>query len=74
MGTTHLANLVNSYGHANYVLAAYNAGGSRVRRWRRRAGVDDPELFVERIPYRETRNYVKIVQTNREVYARLYGW
>jgi len=74
MGTTHLANLINSYGHPNYVLAAYNAGGSRVRRWQRRAGVEDPELFVERIPYRETRNYVKIVQTNRDVYAGLYGW
>jgi soluble lytic murein transglycosylase len=74
MGTTHLANLINSYGHPNFVLAAYNAGGSRVRRWQRRAGVEDPELFVERIPYRETRNYVKIVQANREVYAGLYGW
>lgn len=74
MGTIHLANLINSYGHPNYVLAAYNAGGSRVRRWRRRAGVEDPELFVERIPYRETRDYVKIVQTNRDVYAVLYGW
>ena len=74
MGTTHLASLVNSYGHANYVLAAYNAGGTRLRRWQRRAGVDDPELFVERIPYRETRDYVKIVQTNRDMYAGLYGW
>ena len=74
MGTTHLANLINSYGHPNYVLAAYNAGGTRVRRWRRRAGAEDPELFVERIPYRETRDYVKIVQTNRDVYAGLYGW
>jgi soluble lytic murein transglycosylase len=74
MGTTHLASLINSYGHPNYVLAAYNAGGSRVRRWQRRAGVEDPELFVERIPYRETRDYVKIVQANRDVYAGLYGW
>ncbi|MEE8062180.1 MAG: transglycosylase SLT domain-containing protein [Gemmatimonadales bacterium] len=74
MGTSHLAGLLRRSDHVNYVLAAYNAGGGRVRRWRRRAGTEDPELFVERIPFRETRGYVKKVQTNRGVYASLYGW
>lgn len=74
MGTTHLASLIGRWGHPNYVLAAYNAGGTRVRRWQRRSGAGDPEMFVERIPYRETRDYVRRVQTNREVYAGLYSW
>jgi soluble lytic murein transglycosylase len=74
MGTFHLAGLLARADHVNYVLAAYNAGGARVRRWRRRAGTDDPELFVERIPFRETRGYVKKVQQNRDVYQELYGW
>ena len=74
MGTSHLAGLLSRSDHVNYVLAAYNAGGTRVKRWRRRAGADDPELFVERIPYRETRGYVKKVQQNRGVYRELYGW
>ena len=32
----------------------------------------DPELFAERIPYDETRSYVKIVQANARIYAALY--
>ena len=40
------------------VLAAYNAGVSRVERWAKRTGVDDPEVFAERIPFVETRGYV----------------
>jgi soluble lytic murein transglycosylase len=33
----------------------------------------DEELFAERIPYRETRDYVRIVQRNQEMYRALYG-
>jgi soluble lytic murein transglycosylase len=36
--------------------------------------VDDPELFAERIPFVETRDYVRIIQRNRELYRSLYGW
>jgi soluble lytic murein transglycosylase-like protein len=33
----------------------------------------DPVTFVERIPYSETRGYVRTVLRNRAVYAALYG-
>jgi soluble lytic murein transglycosylase len=56
------------------VLAAYNAGGSRVTRWSAKAGADDPELFAERIPFAETRDYVRLVQRNAQVYRTLYEW
>jgi soluble lytic murein transglycosylase len=56
------------------VLAAYNAGVSRVERWVAKAGMDDPEVFAERIPFVETRDYVRIVQRNRDLYRVLYGW
>jgi soluble lytic murein transglycosylase len=55
------------------VLAAYNAGESRVERWARKRGTSDPELFVERIPYVETRDYVRIVLRNVELYRQLYA-
>lgn len=74
LGTAHLATLVRQYDALPYVLAAYNAGGSRVTRWRRKGGASDPELFVERIPYAETRDYVRIVTRNRALYGVLYGW
>ena len=47
-------------GKAEYALAAYNAGPGAVRRWKKRGEVP-VEVFVEEIPYEETRNYVKKV-------------
>ena len=49
-------------------LAAYNAGPRAARQWVRRFPVDDPDAFVERIPYKETRIYVKKVLKNYTVY------
>lgn len=70
LGTAHLAGLMKEYGgRLDYALAAYNAGGSRVRRWRRLPGTTDPEVFVERIPFEETREYVQVVMRGQAVYA-----
>jgi soluble lytic murein transglycosylase len=74
LGTAHLAAFTKRYGPVPRVLAAYNAGGSRVSRWVNRAGMDDPELFAERIPFAETRDYVRLVQRNAGMYATLYDW
>ncbi|HEY4304758.1 MAG TPA: transglycosylase SLT domain-containing protein [Gemmatimonadaceae bacterium] len=73
LGTAHLAGFIKEYGALPRVLAAYNAGGARVNRWTTKAGTDDNELFVERIPFVETRDYVRIVQRNADVYRMLYG-
>ncbi|HXE57043.1 MAG TPA: transglycosylase SLT domain-containing protein, partial [Gemmatimonadales bacterium] len=72
LGTRQLATLARRYGEPERYLAAYNAGGSRVDRWVERAGTSDPELFVERIPYRETRDYVRVITRQRELYRALY--
>ncbi|MFL5561503.1 MAG: transglycosylase SLT domain-containing protein [Gemmatimonadaceae bacterium] len=53
-------------------LAAYNAGDGRVARWSKKPGAGDPELFIERIPFVETRDYVRIVLRNRDLYRALY--
>jgi soluble lytic murein transglycosylase len=74
LGVRHLASAMTRYPHEAYALAAYNAGDSRVKRWSAKPGASDPELFVERIPYVETRDYVRIIQRNREFYRALYGW
>ena len=49
-------------------LAAYNAGPSAARQWVRHLPLDDADTFVERIPYKETRIYVKKVLKNYTVY------
>ncbi|GJG86045.1 hypothetical protein tb265_12260 [Gemmatimonadetes bacterium T265] len=72
LGMRHLAAGLRGYPDPAYALAAYNAGGARVARWRRQPGADDAELFVERIPFAETRDYVRIVLRNRELYRALY--
>ncbi len=74
IGTVHLRALLESQGSVVEVLAAYNAGAHRVVRWRTRGGAEDPELLTERIPYVETRDYVRIVQRNRNLYQVLYDW
>lgn len=74
LGTSHLAASLAQYDQLARALAAYNAGGSRVARWSRKAGASDPELFIERIPFVETRDYVRIVMRNRDLYRALYDW
>lgn len=74
IGTLHLSELVARYREPARVLAAYNAGISRVERWLGKNGMDDAEMFAERIPFVETRDYVRIVQRNRDLYRVLYGW
>ena len=70
----HLQELAGRYGQPAHILAAYNAGASRVERWSQRIGVDDPEVFTERIPFAETRGYVRAIQRNQDIYRSLYAW
>lgn len=73
IGVAHLKTLIDHYnGQPAYLLAAYNAGQTPVGRWLKLPGAADPLLFVERIPYEETRGYAKIVQRNGWVYRILY--
>jgi soluble lytic murein transglycosylase len=73
LGTDHLRAAIAQYNSLPRALAAYNAGGTRVNRWVRRTGASDPELFIERIPFVETRDYVRIVLRNVEIYRALHG-
>jgi soluble lytic murein transglycosylase len=57
-----------------YLAAAYNAGPGRVIRWRQQLGIDnDPLLFLESIPMREPRVYVKKVLANLWIYRARLG-
>lgn len=74
LGMAHLGQLSERYSTPVEILAAYNAGVSRVERWDDKAGVADAEIFAERIPYAETRDYVRIIQRNMDFYGALYDW
>ncbi|MDQ3280571.1 MAG: transglycosylase SLT domain-containing protein [Acidobacteriota bacterium] len=60
--------------NGNHILAiaSYNAGEKAVGTWIEKTPVDDSDLFVESIPYAETRLYVKTVSRNRFEYRRIY--
>jgi len=55
------------------LIASYNAGIGPVKNWIETLGTDRVDVFVESIPYTETRNYVKRVLQSANVYYRLYG-
>ena len=73
MGTLYFSRLVQQFGGTYYALASYNAGESRVVRWRaERPGLDEDE-FIDDIPFPETQNYVKRILGTAEDYRALYG-
>ena len=56
------------------VIAAYNAGPNAVARWNLTSRADtDPLLYIESIPYAETRGYVTTVLRNYWIYQRQSG-
>jgi soluble lytic murein transglycosylase len=74
LGTRFLADQIRGHdGRLVDAIAAYNAGPHRVERWRAFPEHRESELFAERIPYEETRDYVRIVQQNARIYRALYG-
>jgi soluble lytic murein transglycosylase len=74
LGTTLLRRLLDRYdgSHAK-ALAAYNAGEDAVAKWERRYGPRPDDEFTELISFRETRDYVKLVLQNLQVYRQLYA-
>jgi len=60
-------------GNLIYMLTAYNAGAGRLEDWKKSLPQNDPLLFVESIPFGETRAYVMQVMTNYWIYSELAG-
>ncbi|HMI30914.1 MAG TPA: lytic transglycosylase domain-containing protein, partial [Candidatus Limnocylindrales bacterium] len=71
LGAKYLRQLASEFGDTRPVSAAYNSGEEAVRRWiGARPRVDD--LWVELIPYRETRDYVKTTYAAMRRYEAVY--
>ena len=72
LGVHHVSRLMNRYNSPIFVLTAYNASPNATKRWREKIKTRDVMTFIERIPYRETRSYVKLVLRNYFYYKRWY--
>ncbi|MBW2396569.1 MAG: lytic transglycosylase domain-containing protein, partial [Deltaproteobacteria bacterium] len=72
LGAYYLSRLMEkSDGRLSAAIASYNAGPGAVGRWLKRDGGLDDDVWVESIPYRQTRRYVKRVMRSVRVYRSL---
>ena len=61
-------------GNLLMMIASYNCGPRNTAKWQKRDDFkDDPLMFVEAIPSRETRGFVKKVIANYWIYRTLFG-
>ena len=74
LGTKYLRKLLDK-NKGNHVLAtaSYNAGPYRVNRWLKNSKAMPADIWIETIPYKETRNYVKSVLAYQEIYQHKPG-
>lgn len=71
LGSTYMRDKLDRYqGNRLAAAAAYNAGPGRVDQWLG-SGVEAFDLFVESIPFRETRDYVQAVLSYRVIFESL---
>ena len=74
LGASYLAELsVRFQGRDAAVAAAYNAGEDQAALWQRYCFTHEPEEYLAKIGFRETRAYVQRVLGSRAHYAALYG-
>ncbi len=76
LGQKLLKELVESPNTKNQVLStliAYNAGITRVKKWKKTINEKDPLAFIESIPIKETRMFVKAILTDFWIYRDKLG-
>ncbi len=73
LGAHYLKVWIDKYdGDITPALSSYNAGDGNTIIWKSLAG-EDIDLFVELIRFEETRNYIRYITENYEIYKKLYS-
>jgi len=70
LGSAYLREMEDKYGRTYQAIAAYNAGPAPVARWLSQRPQHDPDLWIETITYKETRDYVARVLA----FSVIYDW
>lgn len=70
-GSFYLAKLDKDFnGDLEAVIASYNGGEGNVRKW---MSENNGHLDEEKIPFKQTKDYVKIIKRDYKIYDYLYG-
>ncbi|MCI8759999.1 MAG: lytic transglycosylase domain-containing protein [Clostridia bacterium] len=72
IGTCYLATLLEKYDNKEVALAAYNAGIGTVDGWIEKGIIKSDGTDIEKIPYKETNNYVRKILRDYKIYQYLY--
>lgn len=71
IGSAYMKQMLEKFdGNMVLATAAYNAGPHRVTQWLPKKGCEEPDIWVEQIPFNETRKYVSRVL----YFAHIYDW
>lgn len=74
LGTWYLGHTHDEYkNNSMLAVASYNAGPNAVADWLKRFSFSDPDAFADKIPFPETKGYVKSVFENYWNYLRIYN-
>lgn len=71
LGSNYLNDLIKLLGKMPMAIGSYNAGESAMKRWVKSRFNGDIEEFIEDVPYKETKKYIKLVLRNFEIYKAL---
>ena len=71
-GTYYIAYLINYFGDENLAICAYNAGMGNVKKWLRVAEYSSDGENLDKIPFKETKKYLKSVQKNVRIYKNKF--
>lgn len=75
LGTAYLSFVLDETGVQTpmYAIGGYNGGPNAMNKWKKTLKADDTDDFLEKIPYGESKNYIKKVFRSRYNYSKIYG-
>lgn len=72
LGTKYISKMLKKYGNIQLALAAYNAGSGNVDSWINSGKLKADGSDIEKIPFKETNNYVRKILKDYKIYKELY--
>ena len=73
IGTYFLSYLINYFGDVDLAICAYNAGQGNVKKWLTNKQYSVDGVSLKEIPFSETKNYLKKVKQNIEIYKNKFN-